>query len=492
MACLLVCAFPVQAQTPYSFTPTQASASSENAGKSPGQSEQQSSSPPHVLLDLLDKTLNQHPSVQSQKAQRLAADEGVEAARWQYFPSLSAENQRSKSSGGVPYTGSPAIITVRMDQPVWTHGRLSANLGKAEAEQEATQAGLEAASLQLAQRLLQAYADWMGASGRQKAYRTSEQQYLRLIEQVSRRVKEGVSPQSDLVLAQGRLQDLRAEMAVSRQTAATALGRLSQLAGETVPLALLEAYPVEPCALKESPIEIRDAAMEVSPAIRRLRALVRVADAQTDIQKASLLPALNLRAERQWGHATVAAAPPQDRVTFVLSQQLGSGLSAVSAVSAAQARRDAAQADVATEERNIIEQLVTDELALSTAKLKLAALRESSRVNREIFSAWERQFLAGKKSWLDLMNSARELAQADAQSADSQAAWLLSSWRLAMNSRWLPGLRDACRKDEQWPNPSLEALTQPEQLPPAPIRRVLPPAEAPQVPVLDPRFPFDQ
>ncbi len=445
----------------------------------------------NALLDLIDKTLLQHPSVQSQRAQLRAADDSVDAARWQYFPSVSAESQRTSSSGGVPYTGSPAVITLRMDQPVWTHGRLSANMSKVEAEQEATQATLDTATLQLGLRVLQAYSDWLGASGRLKAYRTSEQQYFRLIEQVGRRVKEGVSPQSDLVLAQGRLQDLRAEMAVSRQTASTALTRLTQLAGEPVSAAMMDGAPVAPCALSESPLDIRDAALELSPAIRRLKALVRVADAQADIRRASLLPTVLLRAERQWGNATVASAPPQDRVGLVVSQQFSSGFSGLAELSAANARRESALADVAAEERALLEQLVGDELSMATAKLKLAALRESSRVNREIFSAWERQFLAGKKSWLDLMNSARELAQAEAQAADAQAAWVLSSWRLAFNSRWLPELRQSCRPDPQWPNPSLDALTQPEQIPTAPIRRVVPPAPAPEAPVLDPRFPFD-
>jgi adhesin transport system outer membrane protein len=49
---------------------------------------------------------------------------------------------------------------------------------------------------------------------------------------------------------------------------------------------------------------------------------------------------------------------------------------------------------------------------------------------QDIVNSVERQFNSGRKSWLELMNAAREMAQTQAQYFDTQIAGTLSSWRL--------------------------------------------------------------
>jgi hypothetical protein len=62
----------------------------------------------------------------------------------------------------------------------------------------------------------------------------------------------------------------------------------------------------------------------------------------------------------------------------------------------------------------------------------LAASLESSD---DIARAWNRQFIAGRKTWQDVMNAVREQAQLEAQIADVKASQLLLSWRLAIIGR---------------------------------------------------------
>jgi adhesin transport system outer membrane protein len=52
--------------------------------------------------------------------------------------------------------------------------------------------------------------------------------------------------------------------------------------------------------------------------------------------------------------------------------------------------------------------------------------------SQSIQQAYDRQFVSGKKSWLDVMNAARELAQTETQLADATGGLLASSWRLGM------------------------------------------------------------
>jgi adhesin transport system outer membrane protein len=51
-----------------------------------------------------------------------------------------------------------------------------------------------------------------------------------------------------------------------------------------------------------------------------------------------------------------------------------------------------------------------------------------------VSGSYERQFLAGRKSWLDVMNAARELAQTETQLADLVSTQVLVTWRLVLNT----------------------------------------------------------
>jgi adhesin transport system outer membrane protein len=67
---------------------------------------------------------------------------------------------------------------------------------------------------------------------------------------------------------------------------------------------------------------------------------------------------------------------------------------------------------------------------LESFDVRLPALQEATRTANEVYESYQRQFLTGRKSWLDVMNSARDLQQARLQLADLTAARLTLAWRL--------------------------------------------------------------
>ena len=54
------------------------------------------------------------------------------------------------------------------------------------------------------------------------------------------------------------------------------------------------------------------------------------------------------------------------------------------------------------------------------------------RAAADVSDSYDRQFLAGRKSWLDVMNAARELSQNETQLADLLSTQLTATWRLAI------------------------------------------------------------
>ena len=388
------------------------------------------------LPELMQSSLASHPSVRGQEALSRAAQAGVDSARWQFFPSPSVGvEQVNASRTDISYGfGDKNVSTLRLQQPVWTGGRLTAGLEKAQANDVLSLAAVQVARQELAVRVVQAYAEWYGGTVKALAYDKSLQSHLRLQAQIIRRIEEGVSPQSDRTLVLGRIEQTRTELIVAEGQQRTALSRLSQLLGRPVTSTELALSLAKPQALGVAQTMV-DQALAGSPSVARMVASARVQEIEIDERKASLSPEVYLRMERQYGNFNVPGRAPENRIFFGISSSLGAGLSVLSAVDTARARYDAALADVANARISLSDQVYDDHVRAATSQRRLLTLQASLLSAEAVSQAWSQQFLVGLKSWLDVMNAARELAQVEVQIADVSTEQLLLSWRLSILAR---------------------------------------------------------
>ena len=400
---------------------------------------------------LITTVLEVHPSLRAQKALAAASQEAISAARWQFFPtpSVSMEMTANASPHDPVYgAGSNRVTILRLQQPIWTGGRLTAGLNRAEAGVLVANAGLEVARQDLALRVVQTYADWYSGQAKSVAYDKSLHAHLRLRQQILQRIEHGVSPASDLTLVAGRIEQTQAELTTSQAQQQAALSRLSQLSGKPVEGATLVLDPSKPLLLAHAPEHMVEQAQLGSPTVARLLGTVRIQEAEMLARKAALSPEAYVRAERQYGNFSLGSAPPQSRVFVGLSSNFGAGLSSLSEVSAAQARLEAAQADVESARVGLGEQVWGDFVLATSGSARKVALAASLRSSQAVSQSWSRQFLAGQKSWLDVMNAARELAQVEVQMADLEATQLLLTWRLAIVVRGVDDSVDSVKSPE--------------------------------------------
>ena len=140
------------------------------------------------LEKLINSVLALHPSAEGQRALVQSAAAGVDSARWQFYPtpSVSIETAQSRATDRL-YQGDNRVSTARLQQPLWTGGRLTAGMDKAAAGLVVSQASLEEVRLQLGLRVMQAYGDWLSAYLKTLASEKSLATHLRLREQVQRR-----------------------------------------------------------------------------------------------------------------------------------------------------------------------------------------------------------------------------------------------------------------------------------------------------------------
>jgi adhesin transport system outer membrane protein len=388
--------------------------------------------PSPTLASLVRDALDSHPTTQSQRALVASAAAGVESARWQFYPTPSVSLENATTSGADPsYQGDNRVATLRLQQPLYSGGRLTAGADKAQASLDQSQAALEESRLQLSLRVVQAYGEWLSAHLKVQASQKNEDTHNRLLRQVQRRIDEGVSAESDRVLALGRLDAVRAEVTAAQVQGDMALARLGQLLGRPIAGDALTRTVATPRPVSAQTAALLEQALGQSAALQKAQSQVRVQEATVVERRADLLPEIYLRAERQYGNFNFANGAPVNRLFVGVSSRLGAGLSGLSNVAAARSQLEAALAEVQVQTRNLNEQVLADHAQFTATERRLASVQASLRSAQSVSESFDRQFLAGRKTWLDVMNAARELAQTEAQIADLLSTQVVVSWRLS-------------------------------------------------------------
>lgn len=385
------------------------------------------------LTALIEQALASHPSVQNQELLVKVAKAGVDGARWQFFPTPALSVQQvGANATDAGYQGDSHVSTLSVTQPLWTWGRLSAGMDKAQAQALVAVAGYEESKLQLAIRVLQSYGEWFAAYRKRTAYEKGLALHERLKTQAERRMQAGQAAPIDLAFAQGRLATMEAEMDATQTQEQIGLARLSQLIGRTLDSNALAASTPDPIPVTTQLAVLLGQADETSPTLARYRGQAQIQLAAMQEQKASTMPEVSFRLERQYGNFSYLGSEPQTRAFVGFSSNFGPGLSRQSALVEASNRHAAALADIETQQRAIVEQVLTDHALLTHFETRRKALQQSADLSDQVLLSTDRQYLTGRKTWQDLMNSAREQVQPHLQLADLDASQLVASWRMAL------------------------------------------------------------
>jgi len=400
------------------------------------------------LENLIALALSSNPLTKSQQTLVESAKVGVDSAKWQFYPTPSVSVEMANtSSSDLLYQGDKRVSIGRIQQPLWTGGRLSAGVNKAEAGLAVSQASLEEARLQLGLRVVQAYGDWLSAHLKTLANEKSLATHIRLHDQVKRRVNEGTSANSDLTLAIARLEAISAELTAVRAQGEVAIARLGQFLGNPVDAALLMKEVASPYSLTGNMQGILEQAIDINPSIIKAQATARVQEVVIDEKRADLSPEVFVRAERQYGNYTFANGPPENRFFVGLTSRFGAGLSTLSGIEAARLQHNAALTDIEVQTRAVNEQVLSDYALAQSIASRIAAVYKSLSAANDVLSSYNRQFLAGRKSWLDVMNAARELTQTETQLADLHATQVVVTWRLGAYTRGIGALTEEVKSE---------------------------------------------
>jgi adhesin transport system outer membrane protein len=367
----------------------------------------------------LDMATSTHPTIAAAKAGARAAGADVRAARWQRFPSFSVEGQLLDQREN---RLQPAAT---VEQPLWAGGRIGASISRARHQRDAALARLDSATLEIALAVVQSYHEWHRLDQRQIALTESRDQHQRMVETMERRVAQEISPLSDYELASSRLAQIEQQLSVAMAQRQSAQQRLRELVGDP-------GYVPNkgPLPLPEWPILEREAmineASDYSPALRQLRAESLAARSEAQISRAAILPQLN----GQYSYSEIYG----HRVGLVLRAQSDGGLSRFAAADAARSRQQSSELQIVAGERSLRDQIIADHVEYQSASSRLTLSNTAMLAAERVRESYLRQFISGRRTWLDVMNAVREATSAQIEFNDTQASALATMNRLLLRT----------------------------------------------------------
>lgn len=381
---------------------------------------------PDALGEIAWEAVHEYPAIRAAETTIRASEADVEAAKWLRFPSVSVGARLGADELG---RLSPQL---QIEQPIWAGGRITNSIGRAEAVQEGTEAQLDETVQNLALQALDAYYAAVGAIRREAILESSLEEHQRLVESMTRRVEQEVSPRSDLELATSRTAQVRQQLSLTIAQRYTSLQRLAELTGEEdVELGPLPEY--SPVLHHPTTDDAVAQALACDPTRRRLLAEADIAEADRKIANASILPRVGLQLTQDEDFGT--------RFGLVVSAQTDGGLASFSRARGARLRQQASVLQISVAERELREEIVLDVVENTTSAGTIESSSAAALAADEVTESFMRQFITGRRTWLDVMNAVRESMSAQLALIDAQSTAMASAGRLLLRTcEWRPDL----------------------------------------------------
>lgn len=384
---------------------------------------------PSALNEIGLTVTRQHPQIRSALGQTRAAGYDVKGAKWLRFPSVTVEGLAT-SRGSINSAQDGTVLNAVVEQPIWSGGRITAAIDRAKAQLQVQERALDEVARDLTLRAIQAYFDVAQAALRIEVLERTLGQNREFLDTISRRVEQQISPQSDLSLARARAAQTEQQLALARAQRRSGLNTLYELTGDpSFDLGYVERY--DPALHHPDMTGAVDLALACDPKAARLSAQAIVAQADQRAAKAALLPQLlgQVSSNEVLG----------ERIGLALRAQTGNGLSQAAAAQGARERSLAAQEGIAAAQRELREALRLDFVNNTAARERLASAGTAAESASDVTDSFRRQFIAGKRTWLDVMNALQESMNTQLAVIDLQVTAQLTSARIALRTcAWQP------------------------------------------------------
>jgi adhesin transport system outer membrane protein len=350
-----------------------------------------------------------------------------DAAEWGRFPTVSLDAGAGQSSNSIAPTS-----TVRLEQPLWAGGRIDGQIDSARAQVSAAELAELDTRRRLAEETAVAYVGWMDAAGRVEIARESAAALADLVNYVRRREAEGLASAADVSIGRARYSSALALVEELGGALDQARAQLEALMVTRVERGIPVSVPE---VAERSVVDTEAAYVANSQLVAQRRAEVDSARAQAAVRRAALFPKVALRLERFTYQSNGGLTPPNDsRALLVLQFSPDAGLASYSGAQAAQSRIDSALAQLASDENDARLRARANRADYLSNRRQVDELEPQVAALDDSMASFRRQFEAGRKSWLELLNTQREVVEARVTLAKARTSRDQAALRLMVNT----------------------------------------------------------
>lgn len=365
-----------------------------------------------------------HPDVMSARAKSRSAEATISAARAEYLPA---------PQGALDLSGGMSSASVGVGVPLYAGGRLDATLERARALRQAADAGVGQARQQLGFSVIDAFSQWSVAVRSEVVKRRELERLNERLGLIQRRIAAGASALSDEQLVWSRIRQAQGDLAGYRANAVAALAVLSQLTGRVLKDEQLDQSSALPL-LSDCNLLLSRGIIG-SPGVVRAEREVDAARATVRATRASLLPTISGRV----AYTRTRYAPPDSasdrndlRAYLSVSVAPGAGFGVMARTRAAEADVDAAIETLGSIRRSLTARIEGQCAARNAAVALREQLAAARNATEGVYESYTRLFVAGKRSWLDVINAAREVSSTDLALVQSEERIRATTWQLLL------------------------------------------------------------
>ncbi len=377
--------------------------------------------------ELLSLLLSNHPSIKMSQEMIKGAQERVDSAFWGFFPTPSVDVSAKDSDS---YT-----TVARLDQPVWTGGKLTSNYDIATSKEKENIQELQETSYKLIENYLNILEDYLQSKTNIIELEIGASNLQKFSEMLERRMEAGVSSNSDQDLLKARIEQINSDMILAKNRFKVANLQLELLLDSKID-----------CDINFKNINILhsnniqdsiERLLGFHPSLKKSLTQIETAKYELDNTKASVMPNLSLRLENRKGdlyNEEYNKSNDQSLVYFAFTATTKAGLSALSDTAAAKIKINELEYKKKSIEKELIDTLLSDYNNYEIAKSRITVVKRSVESAQSVLDSYTRLFLAGKKQWLDLVNASREVMQYKIELSKLDASKNSLSYKLALKN----------------------------------------------------------
>ena len=389
--------------------------------------------------DALQAVINYHPAVAGKRSELEARSYGIDTAWAGRYPTLSGQVNSTDSDGDEQYN-------LRLEQPVWTFGKLDAESELATSAYDSEQWDLLRVQRSLIEATAVQYAQIQGLRQQSDIAQKNINELKVLYQRIKRRSKGGLASKADVLLAQARLEQGNLKFETIQGDLKSSITELQALTQVPVDSKKLINHQLTQLAARET---LQTEALAVSADIRLKRSQVDDADFQVKKERLSWTPDVVLWAQHTSYNGSGRLYSDDSQVGIGLIARFnGMGFVSKSRTKEAISRKYAAQHDISVAETDVRRKVDTQFLQRQTQERRAKSQKLNVNALTQALASFKRQYDAGHKTWMDVLNTQRELTESRLQQVRIDNDWLIASLHLAAMNGHLDKLSGI-----QTPNP---------------------------------------